>query len=314
MTAEELNNLGTCGGDSGALGFNLDEGCADLLQNAVAIWLLAPSLAIAATQEINAAYIEELQMAGQLIVIKGISTFAENGNDDAIETLEDDTQILTNQGKYKFLATFAGKGLYLNRALNSIAGHGNWRTAIVDRKGDVFLTHNPESETTYGFTTGMIRAAKLQVASNTTSTKSGIEFQMLNRYELDEYPVRWANDNLDFDPRLVDPVIQVFLDLVNVPADTDTTVTVTAVLDRGRQEVVTGAAFGQWLQTIDGATENPTAGDDSGTAGTYVLTVGALSSGEEGTLKLYDNSNNSSIVKIGTKLYKSNTLSYTVTA
>lgn len=313
MTAQELANLGTC--DAGAaLGFNTDTGCADLLEAAEAIWLLAPSLRISPTQEINAAYIKTLQMAGQLVIIKGINTFTENGNDDAIETLEDDTQILTNKGKYKFMATFANYGLYFNRALTSIEGKGGWRTAIVDKKGDVFLTRNDDLET-FGFTTGMIRQTKLQVATNTVGTKSGFEFQMLNRYELDEYYVRWANENLDFDPRLVEPVTQVWLSLVNAPADTDTVTTVKAVADRGRKVAITGINFDQFLNTIDGATENPTADDDEATGdGIYVLTnASAVSSNEVGALRLYDNANNSPIVDVGGVLYKSNTVAYTVT-
>lgn len=313
MTAQELANLGTCGAGS-ALGFNTDKGCADLLLAAECIWLLSPSLRIAPTQEINETYIKGLQKSGDLVIIQGISSFAENGNDDAVETLEDDTMLLTNEGKYKFLATFAGKGLYYNRALHSIKGHENWRIMVVDKKGDVFLTHNPDTAQQYGFRAGMIQPAKLQPASNTTSTKSGLNFQLLHRYELDEYYQRWAIENLDFDPRLVEPVTQVWIELVNAPADTDTTVTVKLVVDRGRKDVVTGADYTQFLQVIDGATENPTAGDDSVTAGTYPLTVGALSSGEEGTIRLYDNSGNSPVIEItGNGLFKSNVVSFTVT-
>ena len=314
MTAEELRNLGACGAGA-ALGFNTDKGCADLLEAAESIWLLSPSLKIPGTQDINAAYIESLQMAGKLVVIKGISSFAETGNDDAVETLEDDTMIETNKGKYKYTATFAGKGLYYNRALNSIGGFGGWRAAIVDKKGDVFMTHNDENED-YGFTLGMIKANKLVPASNTAGTKAGLDFQMLNRYELDEFYTRWDNSKLPFDPRLISPVTQVYLSLVNAPADTDTVVTVKAVAERGRQLPISGALFSQWANTVGGAANNPTAGDDSVTEGTYPLTLtSALVSGGEGTIRLYDNANNSPVIKVaGDGLYKSNIVPYVVTA
>jgi hypothetical protein len=312
MTAIELANLGACG-SSGSLGFNTDNGCAALLQAANSVWLISPSVVIAPTDTIDAAYIKALQAAGNLIVIKGISTFAENGNDDAIETLEDDTQILTNKGKYKFMATFAGKGLYFSRALASVEGHGNWRTMIVDNKGDVFFTSNA-SGGFKGFTTGMIRQTKLAVASNTTSTKSGLEWQLLNRYELDTNYQVWENENLSFDPREIEPITQVWISLVNAPADTDAIITVKAVVDRGRKDVVSGALFGQFLQTIDSATENPTAGDDSVTAGTYVLTIGAISAGEKGTIQMFDNAGNSGIIDVaGYGLCKSNSIPFTVT-
>ncbi|MFT5668825.1 MAG: hypothetical protein ACI9DK_003030 [Vicingaceae bacterium] len=311
MTALELANLGSCGSGS-TLGFNTDKGCADLLEAAVAVWLVSPSLVIADSEVIDADYIESLQISGDLIVIQGVSTFAENGSDDAIETLEDDTMILTNKGKYKFLATFAGKGLYWNRALSSVEGHGTWRTMIVDNKGDVFFTSNA-SGGFKGFTTGMIRQAKLQVASNTTSTKSGLEWQLLNRFELDVNYNVWKNENLAFDPRTVEPVTQVFLSLVNAPADADVTLTIKAVVDRGRTAAVAAALFGQFSNTIGGVASDPTAGDDSGTAGTYVLTIPALNAAEIGKVGMY--SANSNVIKIaGDGLYKSNFVDYTVVA
>lgn len=315
MTAEELLNLGSCG-VSDVLGMNTEKGCPDLLEATEAIWLLRPSVRIAATDEVNAAYIKSLQKSGDLVIIQGISTFAETGNDDAVETLEDDTMVLTNQGKYKFTATFAGKGLYYNRALAALRSHEGWRAGFVDKKGDVFWTHNPETGATYGFKVGMLKNNKLQPASNAAGTKSGLDLQLLRRYELDEYYVRWDLNNLDFDPRLVEPITQVFLSLASVPADTDTTIDVIARVERGRKDAVTGFAFGQWLNTTNGATNNPTAGDDSITEGTYLLTgLTAVSAGDVGTIRLYDNSNNSPVVEVADDgLYRSNVVSYTVTA
>ncbi len=310
MTAEQLSNLGICGA-ADVLGTNTEKGCADLIIAAHSLWLLRPSLTIPAGTEIDLAYITTLQKAGDLIVIQGINTFEENGSDDAIETLDDDTMILTNRGKYKFLSTFT-HGLYFNEALGSIDGHSNWRTAIVDKEGSILLTELTAGGFK-GFKTGMITRKKLQFPSNTTGLKQGLEWQLLDRAEMDDNYVLWQSENLGFDPRQVEPVTQVELTLVNAPADTDVIITVKAVVRRGRQDAVAAALFGQWLQTIDGATENPTAGDDSGTAGTYVLTIGAISSGEVGLFQMYDNGNNSNIIEIaGDGLYKSNILSYVV--
>lgn len=312
MTAQQLMNLGVLSGDS-ALGFNTDRGIADLLEAADSLWLFTPDTKIAPGTDVDSAYITSLQKAGKLVIVKGISTFQETGSDDATETLEDDTMILANQGKYKFTATFAGKGLYYNRAIDSIRGHSNWRVAIVDKKGDVFLTHNSELET-YGFTVGMIKNNKLAVASNTTTTKSGVDFQLLYRYELDQYPVRWENDNLDFDPRLVEPITQVWLEFVNQPADTDVVLTVKATIDRGRLVNFSGATFDDWTnETPVGTTSDPTAGDDAITEGTYILTVPALVSANSGQLRLYDTNDNSPVVEVGGSLYKSNVVPYSVT-
>lgn len=307
---EDITNLGACGSKD-ALGFNTDRGCPDFLKALHSIWLTPPDVVIP-PGVINEAYIKSLQMAGDLIVIKGINDFVENGNDDAIETLGDDTQLFQNKGKYKFLATFAEDGLYLNRALSSIEGHGNWNVMIVDIKGDIFFTTH-KSGGYKGFTTGMIRQVKLQFSTFATGTKSGLEWQFINRYEMDDNVRTWKNENLDFDPRQVESITQVFLSLVNAPADLDVVLTVKAAVERGRESAVSGALFSQWLQTIDGATSNPTAGDDSVTPGTYILTIPALATGELGTVRLFDNSENSNIIDIaGYGLVKSNTVDYTV--
>ena len=314
MTSEELLNLGACGAAS-FIGTNTEKGCPDLLEAAQDLWLLSPSLKIAPDEEIDSDYIKSLQKAGQLVILKGVSTFQETGSDDATETLEDDTMLLANQGKYKYTATFAGKGLFFNKALSALRSHEGWKLAVVNKKGDVFLTHNPETGQTFGFKLGMVKNNKLQVATNTTSTKPGIDMQLLNRYELDDYYVRWDQANLGFDPRLVEPISQMFISLVNNPADTDTTITAKVLTDRGRKDVVTGILFSQFLNTVDGVTNNPTGGDDSVTEGTYVLTgMTALNSGEKGTFKAFDNSANSSVIEVaGDGLYKSNTVNYTVT-
>ena len=310
-TAEELANLGACS-SSGALGFNTQKGCPDFLKAVHSIWLTPPDVVIEKTDILNEAFIKALQMAGKLKVIKGINDFVENGNDDAVETLADDTQLFANKGKYKFLATFSKDGLYLNRALTSIEGHGNWNVLFVDIKGDIFYTTRA-SGGYKGFTAGMIRQVKLQFATYTTGTKSGLELQFINRYEMDSNYRSWKNEKLDFDPREVESITQVYLSLVNAPANLDVVLTVKAAVERGRSDAVSGALFTQWLNVINGATSNPTAGDDTATAGIYPLTVAALATGEVGMVKLFDNSANSDIVDIaGYGLVQSNTIDYTV--
>jgi len=309
MTAQELENLGVCGTGS-ALGFNTENGCADIIKAAYAIWLISPSVTIAADQEVDLTYIKSLQKAGQLVVIKGVNTFEENGSDDAFETLDDDTKILTNKGKYNFMATFT-HGMYFQRALGSIEGFGNWRTAYVDNAGKVVLT-KLENGSYRGFRTGQITPKKLTMPSNSASLKQGLEFQLLDRFEMDDNPVVWDKGNLGFDPRLVEPITQVYLSLTAVPANADTELSVKATFDRGRKDAFSGALFGQFNNKINGADSNPTAGDDSATAGTYVLTVPALATGQNGAIKLYDVANNTDVVEVDGELYKSNTETYSV--
>lgn len=311
MTAQELANLGVCGAGN-ALGTNIDNGCADILKAAHSIWLVSPSLVIAEDEDITLTYIQTLQAQGKLVILQGVNTFEENGSDDAVETLADDTMITTNEGKYKFMATFV-HGMYFQIALGSVRGYGNWRTMYVDKEGKILLTENATGGFK-GFKTNEIKRSKLSMPSNSESMKQGLEFQLTERFEMDDYPVVWYPENLGFDPRQVEPITQVHLELVNAPADTDTTLTIKATFRRGKKDAFSGAAFGDWLATANGATSNPTAGDDSVTEGTYILTVSALVSGQTGSIKLYDNGNNRDVVTVDGSLFKSNTLTWTVSA
>ena len=255
---------------------------------------------------------DEAIAAGNLLIFKGVNTFEENGDDDQIETLDDSTKIVTNEGKYAFLATFTN-GLYFNAAMHTIKGFGNWNFAIVDSKGNIFGTTNTAAGFT-GFDTGMVQPAKLQLGTTSQGQKEGLMFQFLNREELDENYALIEKINLDFDPRTKDGVNDVTLTYVNTPSDTDTTITVKAVLTKDLSTAVSGGTYSNFLRTSDAATENPTAGDDSTTAGTYVLTVAAISTGEVETIRLYDNSNNRAIIALDGEHYKSNTATATAVA
>ena len=142
MTGTELINRGSCGGDSGSLGSNLSGGCLHIFKAAASIWAISPSTDLDPSEDWSVlSYWQTLQAQGKLVVLKGVTSFEENGSDDAIETEEDDTQEVTNEGKYTFLATFK-KGLFNNRVLHSLKGFGGWKFIIVDKAGSILMTQN----------------------------------------------------------------------------------------------------------------------------------------------------------------------------
>lgn len=311
MTAEQAANLGACGAGS-AYGMNENRGCAALMKAAHSIWLFSPSLIIPASQDFDLDYVKSLQKAGQLVIIKGVSTFAETGNDDAIETQDDDTQDVTNLGKYKFLATFTSD-MFRQKALGTVEGFGGWKTGIVDKAGTLWITKHADGGYK-GFKTGMIRRAKLTPPSNTVTLKQGLEWQLLERYELDDDFADFRKDVIGFDPRQVESINQVVLSFVNAPSDADTTLVVKVTSARGNTGAISGINFDQFKHTKAGAASEPTADDDEAIAsGTYTLTVPALVAGDENTLKIGNQSNGESIVEVtDLGMIKSATLSYTV--
>lgn len=305
-TVSSLINSGLCAFQD-LLGTETSKGCTNQIKAAKSIWLIAPGAEFRAGEDYEAEK-ERLILASKLIPLKGVNTFEENGSEDAVETLSDDTQIVTNEGKYKFTATFTS-GLYFNKALHSVKGYRNWNVIIIDGDG-VYGTSTTGGGLT-GFTTGMMQPAKLTIGSNSAGQKEGIMFQFLDRAELDQ-DFAFISDS---SARKQKGVTQIELSLVNAPADTDTTLTVKAVLAQDKSIAFTGVDYQKFLVTAAGVTANPTAGDDSATEGTYVLTVGALVAAQEGSVKLFDNSGNTSVVKgADGDYYKSNLLTYTVAA
>lgn len=310
-TIAELINLGSCSA-SAAKGTASSKGCLKQLTSARSLWAFAPGYGFDTSGTFNKAAVQTAQAQGKLLVFKGVNTFEENGDDDNIETLDDTTKILTNEGKYSFDATFTN-GLYFNAALHSIKGFGNWNFAIVTSKGDIFGTTTSGGDFT-GFDTGLVQPKKLQFGTTTTGQKEGLMFQFLDREEIDTSYAMIQKANLDFNPLQIDGVNDVTLTYVNTPVNSDTTITVKAVLTNDLSTAVGGATYTDFTRTVTSATSNPTAGDDSATSGTYVLTVAAVSTGDVETISLYDNSNNRNIILLDGDAYKSNTATATATA
>lgn len=293
---QELINKAACGVGN-ALGTNTKFGCPFDFGTVSIAGLMRPSAKFLSGSQFNQAAITALQQSGDVVLLKGITTFAETGNDDAIETLDDDTQIVTNKGKHKFLMTFA-QDLYFQKALSSLEGHGRWSIFFVDVNGNMLMTEDINGNAA-GFTAGMARVGKMQFATNTTGLKNTFEVQLLNRAELDANFAYFNSEDLDFDARLLEPVIQAELNFVSAPSDSDTTLSVSVVSARGGKEPVLGLVFGDFTMTKAGVASNPTASTYDAVNKRYTLTVAAIATGNILVLGL-----NGTISISGDGLYK----------
>lgn len=305
-TIQEDINSGLCTLGE-LLGTEISKSCISAIKASRSIWAIAPGESFAADQTYESE-LTRLITNEKLVVLRGVATCTENGSEDASETLEDDTKFITNKGKYAFAATFTN-GMYFNKAVGTIEGFKNWNIILVDDNG-IWGTKTTNGGLT-GFTTGMIQRSKLVIGSNTQGQKEGLMFQFLVREELD--------DDFAYIPKTTAKkqkgVTQVTLSLTATPSDADTTNSVKAVLAQNESVAFTGIDYLLFLRTIGGVTANPTAGDDSTTEGTFLLTVAAESTGNEGAIRLYDNANNRPVI-VGADgdYYKSNTVTYTTVA
>ncbi|WP_109437820.1 hypothetical protein [Aquimarina sp. AU119] len=302
---KDLVNLGSCGvGNS--LGMNVSLGCKQRIVAAQTIGAFTPGAFMDPNQELTEAYFLQLMEEGKIDLATNVTSFEENGSDDAIETLEDDTQIVTNEGKYKFMATFTS-GLYLNRALHSLKGFGSRDIFIIDKEGSIILTKR-NAGGVKGFTTGMIQPGKLQFPSNTVGQKESLMFQFLNRFEMDDNYVIIEKENLDFDPRIINGVSQVTLSYVNDPTAADTTITFEAVLTQDNKTPLEGLESNDIEFAVNGTVQSITPAPVVGFPGRYTATVTALASAENTSLRLHNTTDSRTIINKDGSLYKSLTL------
>jgi hypothetical protein len=285
------------------------KGCRPFLKKVSSIWLLPQGTKLDSTRTLDEEYAKELQAEGKLIVLKGIRTFSDNTPDDTTEELEDGTKQLTKYGKYEFMVNFIN-GLYFNAALHTLSGFNDYDVIFWDIEGNG-LGSKASDGSLKGFTVGMLQATKLQWATDAAGAREGLMFQLLERMELDKDYVFVQGTSLDFNPQSLEGINEVVLSYKTVPANAATTITVVAKRKQDGK-ALTGASYTDFLLKKDGATANPTAGDDSATAGEYVLTVGTLSTNEALAISLYDTANSREVITLDTDLYKSNTATATV--
>lgn len=308
-TLSSILNLVACG--AGAVLGTGTVGCRPFFKKVSSIWLLPSGTVLDGSQTLNLAYVQTLQAQGNLIILKGIENFTDNTPDNVTEEFESGIKKHVRKAKYEFLAQFS-KGMYFNAALDYLNSDGSYDAILVDIEGNILGTQST-SGSLKGFSLGMLQKSKLTWATDSTAQREGIMFQMTVPNEFDRDYVYVQNTQLDFNPETLDGVNEIVLTL-STPSDTDTSITVVA---KRKQDggAFTGATFSNFLVQTGGTTTNPTAGSDSATAGTYVLTgITALSTGDVVTVRLYDNSNNRNIINLSTVMYKSNVSSETVVA
>ena len=305
-TLTTIGNLVNCGSGT-ALGTG-GKGCIEQLKATTSIWFTPADFVFDATVDFDQDYIAQLQAEGNLIILDGVKEFTVNKEENVFETDADGGMTLVRKGLYAFNAMFK-KGFSYNAALSSLDSLGIYDTLFVDSDSNILGTTS-STDSLKGMSTGYIDAQGVDFATFSTSMKQGISFQFTDNTEIDDTYYFVSNGELDWKPAKQSGVNEVVLSYVAVPANAGVAITVKAKLKQGGG-VFTGAVFGDFNLKVDGVTSNPTAGDDSITAGTYILTVAAVSTNEVLTIDLYDNTNSREGITIDGDIYKSAAISAT---
>ena len=264
-----IYNLVKCGSDS-VLGTGT-KGCNQFLKKASSIWLHPKGFKYDGDETLDEEYVQQMQAEGNLIILKGLNTFADNSSEDIIETLEDGTKQVATLGLYEFAVQFV-KGLGFHAALHSLNSYDSYDAVFVDRDGNIFGTTASDGSFK-GFSVGMIQGNKLGWASDSTGQKTGLMFQLTNRAELDINYIYIQQKQLGtYYPQNQDGINEVVLEFDSAPEALGTTVTATAK-NKSNNQPWTGGESADFELTQNGVVLAQTVVE---TAGTYVFTVAAL--------------------------------------
>jgi hypothetical protein len=136
--------------------------------------------------------------------------------------------------------------------------------------------------------------------------KQSLEFQLADTYEIEDNPLLFSNETLDFDPRLVESIVQAYVSFNSVPANLGTDIEVKVVVDKGRKTAVTGlTTSGDFKVIINGVEEAAAVAVDA--SGIYTIPTSALA-----TSDVVEVSINGVKEVVGDALYVSNEAKATV--
>ncbi len=293
-------NLVQCGLGA-ALGTGT-KGCKPFFKKTTALWLTPAGFIYDKTLVLDSAYIDTLITEGNLIILKGIRTFTDNKGDDKIDELDDGTKQVATLGLYEFAVNFIN-GMYYNAAIHSLNSFGDYDVTLIDREGNMLGTLASDGSMK-GFTVGMLQGMPFTWATDSTGQREGIMVQLLERSEFDTDYIFIDKDSLTFNPNRKVGINEVVVTYPTIPVG-GTEITVKAVRKQDGA-AFTGLPFANWLFTVNGATSNPTAGDDSATPGLYVMTVASFVATNKLTARIYDNGGTLAVVLLAGDHYKSN--------
>ncbi|MCP5078141.1 MAG: hypothetical protein GY951_08820, partial [Psychromonas sp.] len=199
------------------------------------------------------------------------------------------------------------------RELAKLEGYKNFDFVIGDDEGNWMLATKSSGDY-QGFTAGhqTPELTKRKVPGGDSESKSFL-VQFLDRLQWDKNYAILHQAELDFSPSDVPSVNGVTLAFDVVPSDTDTTLTVSAVLSGDQSTAVEGLAVANFVYTVDGATVVPS-GISETSAGVYELTVAAVATAEVLVLDLWDGSLNVDVTDLSGVLYRSDSITATVIA
>lgn len=303
MDIVNIANKIACGGTDTANTGKL--GCLSLFGTPTNALLLRKGTKIPATTTFNVAYLTPLIQKGTIVPLIGASSFEDVSSEDAYSTNASGVKRLNLKGLPEYKLMFE-EGHEFYRQMNKLQSFKGWDLIIGDEAGNWILSTNADGSFG-GFTAGHItpELTKRKVQGGDSEMKS-LLIQFTNRLQWDvNYAVLNAGQ-LDFYAEDVPTVNGVDLDFTVAPSNSDTTLSVTALLNSDHDTKVIGLLAGNFILKVNGATVVPTVNETPD--GTYVLTISSISTGDVISLGLWDASLNVDVTDLTNVLYRATPL------
>ena len=303
LTISEIADKVACGGDISANTGKL--GCLSLFGTPDNLLLLKRGFKIPGNQAFDLTYLKPLIMDGTIIPLMGASAFEDLSAEDTYSTNSSGIKRLNLKGLPEYKLMFE-EGHEFYRQMNKLQSFKGWDLIIGDEAGNWILSTNADGSFG-GFTAGHItpELTKRKVQGGDSEMKS-LLIQFTNRLQWDvNYAVLNAGQ-LDFYAEDVPTVNGVDLDFTVAPSNSDTTLSVTALLNSDHDTKVIGLLAGNFILKVNGATVVPTVNETPD--GTYVLTISSISTGDVVSLGLWDASLNVDVTDLTNVLYRATPL------
>lgn len=263
---------------------------------------------IPSTTVFNMAYLISLIKSGVAVPVMEATGFERLSGEDGFSTTSDTTERLNVLGLPKYRMTFQ-EGHEFYRQISKLTGFKNSDWLIIDDYGNMKIAINSKGDFV-GFTAGQVVAEQVmeKVQGGDGESKS-ITMQFINRRQWDSDYTIVTQEQSEINWEEIQGSNPVNISFVSVPADTDTTIVVSALLSADNSthvEAITQAYFQVLVNSAEVVVANVV--EDS-VAKTYTITIPALSSNDVVEVRLYDSGIN---IVIEDVVFTSNTASETV--
>jgi len=232
-------------------------------------------------QDIDLAYMQAQQVAGNLIVLEGVVSFVDSTPDDTITAREGSgIKSLVGQFPYEYTATF-DNGFLFQQFLESVSGNGNYSLVVGDVDDRLWFTKS-RAGVAKPFTMGMHQAGKYLGNDGTNLSSETLFIQLTDRKEIDARMVTLKPDDFGSSDLKGVNDVTITIDPITAPS---TSLVFSPLLNDGTH-MAKGLVAGDYVFTKNGTVITPTILADETTKKVTATLAAASTAADVYTVKI----------------------------